>query len=260
MTLAEIMAGARAGQSIGQAQSFTNLTGAAAEERRSLADARRQLEEQRKERERQAARQERRRGRGRTLGGLLGAGLALLASGGTAAPLVLGAASGLGSFAGQKAAGDLSLDDVRSGLGGGMFFRGAREDISGAERDVNRFLNEAEQNFKQRQAVSAIGDAITGYRAGNFLANFDPSKKFNIRDLFKKETKVDDVADPRQLMDIPTTIQDAARSKNIFTPPSAYETGMRLLEFEDNNPMSAVSSARRGSFLMGSGAGYNPFG
>jgi hypothetical protein len=61
-------------------------------------------------------------------------------------------------------------------------------------------------------------------------------------------------------MDIPTTIQDAARSKNIFTPPSAYETGMRLLEFEDNNPMSAVSSARRGSFLMGSNAGYNPFG
>ena len=42
--------------------------------------------------------------------------------------------------------------------------------------------------------------------------------------------------------------------------PSAYETGMRLLEFQENNPMSAVSNARRGSFLMGSGAGYNPFG
>ena len=264
MTLAEILAGIRAGQAVGQSESFTNLTGAAAEERRSLADARRQLQEQRKERERQAARQERRRGRGRTVGSLLGAGLALLATGGTAAPLLLGAATGLGSFAGQKAAGDLSLDDVRSGLGGGMFFRGAREDISGAERDVNRFLNEAEQNFKQRQAVSAIGDAITGYRAGNFLANFDPSKKFDIRDLFKREPKVtqlNDTAtllDPPKAMDLLEPIKD--RINIPVATPSAYETGMRLLEFQENNPMSAVSNARRGSFLMGSGAGYNPFG
>jgi hypothetical protein len=138
MTLAEILAGIRAGQAVGQSESFTNLTGAAAEERRSLADARRQLQEQSKERERQAARQEKRRGGARTIGALGGAALALLASGGTAIPLVLGAASGLGSFIGQKAAGDLSLDDVRSGLGGGMFFRGARENISGAEKDINR--------------------------------------------------------------------------------------------------------------------------
>tara|TARA_R100000664_G_scaffold3195_1_gene7383 strand:- start:7446 stop:8240 length:795 start_codon:yes stop_codon:yes gene_type:complete len=264
MTLAEILAGIRAGQAVGQSESFTNLTGVAAEERASLADARRKLQEQRKERERQAARQERRRGGARTIGALGGAALALLASGGTAMPLVLGAASGLGSFLGQKAAGDLSLDDVRSGLGGGMFFRGARENISGAERDINRFLNEAEQNFKQRQAVSAIGDAITGYRAGNFLANFDPSKKFSIGDLFKREPKVTQLNDTASLLDPPKAMDLLEPIKDrINIPvatPSAYETGMRLLEFQENNPMSAVSNARRGSFLMGSGAGYNPFG
>ena len=121
MTLAEILAGIRAGQAVGQSESFTNLTGAATEERRSLADARRQLQEQSKERERQAARQEKRRGRGRLagsiLGGLAGALLAPLTGGlSIKAGAALGA--GLGSFGGQKAAGDLSLDDVRSGLSG----------------------------------------------------------------------------------------------------------------------------------------------
>ena len=208
MTLAEIMAGVRAGQSIGQAQSFTNLTGTAADERRALADARRQLEEQQKERERQAAGQERKRGRGRLLGGLLGAGLAF-ATGGTS--LALGAGAGLGSFLGQKAVGHLSLDDVSSGLGGGMFFGGAREDISGAERDVNRFLSEAEDNFKQKQFTSAIGDAITGYKAGNFLSNIggelskDAVKdKFSFKDLFsKKEDAVDPLMEVAEKLKMP---------------------------------------------------------
>jgi hypothetical protein len=179
MTLAEIMAGARAGQSIGQAQSFTNLTGTAADERRALADARRQLEEQQKERERQAAGQEKKRGRGRLIGSILGglAGVALAPlTGGLSIKGGAALGAGLGSFAGQKAAGDLSLDDVSSGLAGGMFFSGAREDISGAERDVNRFLSEAEDNFKQKQFTSAIGDAFTGYNVASLAGN--PLDKF----------------------------------------------------------------------------------
>ena len=209
MTLAEILAGIRAGQAVGQSESFTDLTGAVAEERRSLADARRQLQEQTKERERQAARQEKRRGRGRLagsiLGGLAGALLAPLTGGlSIKAGAALGA--GLGSFGGQKAAGDLSLDDVRSGLGGGMFFRGAREDISGAERDTNRFLNEAEENFKQKQLTSAVGDALTAFNIagmGNPIDRFkstffkssatgaQPLLDINLRDLPQAALNVD---------------------------------------------------------------------
>ena len=87
-----------------------------------------------------------------------------------------------------------------------MFFRGAREDISGAERDTNRFLNEAEENFKQKQLTSAVGDALTAFNIagmGNPIDRFkstffkssatgaQPLLDINLRDLPQAALNVD---------------------------------------------------------------------
>tara|TARA_A100001515_G_scaffold48900_1_gene38678 strand:+ start:3884 stop:4642 length:759 start_codon:yes stop_codon:yes gene_type:complete len=164
MTLGELLARSRARQAIGEAEAFTELTSDVETEKREIKEASRVIEAARKKAAEQAKKQEQRRGIGRGFGGLLGYGLALAATGGAAAPLLLAGATGLGSFAGQKLAGDLSLEDVESGLGEGLFFKGARESITERESDLNRYLQEAEEGFKKRQISSALTDALTGYQ------------------------------------------------------------------------------------------------
>jgi len=162
MTLPELLSNIQASQRVGRAEKFTSLTGQAAGEKRDIKKAVRNIREAKSKAAEQSKRQERRRGLGRLGGAALGYGLAMAFTGGAAAPLLAGAATGLGSFAGQKAAGDLSLGKAEADLKKGLFFSQSREDVTTAEADLNRFLSEAEKGFKQRQLFSAVGDAFTG--------------------------------------------------------------------------------------------------
>tara|TARA_A100000172_G_scaffold72310_2_gene53372 strand:+ start:623 stop:1384 length:762 start_codon:yes stop_codon:yes gene_type:complete len=253
MTLPEILAAARAGQATGFSESFTDLTGIAADEKRDIFDARQNIKDQQEDAQYETAEQERKRGRGRLIGKILGAlaGAALApVTGGLSIKAGTALGAGLGSFAGQKAAGDLSLDNISSGLGEGMFFGNARKNISGAVEDVNRFLGEAEQTFKEKQLASALGDAVTGYSAGNLLEGFfNPST--NLKDMAS-------ILNPPKEIDKLEAIKNRLRLPMQNVVPTSYERGMQLLELEDRFPIGTVMNSRRGSFLMGSG--YNPFG
>mgnify|MGYP003674972144 FL=1 len=161
MTLAEIMAGLGASQAVGSARTGASLTQAVEGEARDLRDAQRRLQEQEEEAARKDRRRKKRLGVGRMLGMGLGALLALPTGG-----LSLAAGAALGSGAGQLAAGasqrgGYKLDKVSSGLGEGMFFRGGREDISSAERDTNRYINDANSSFVTNALVNVASDYLT---------------------------------------------------------------------------------------------------
>ena len=172
MTLAEIMAGLGASQAVGGARTGALLTQTVEGERRDLRDARKRLEEQQKERDRKAKRRDKRRGFGRLVGG----GIGFLLGGAPGA--ALGSAIGQGGAAATQRGG-YKLDDVSAGLGQGMFFKGGREDISTAERDINRYLDDANTGFITNIATSAVSDYLTagqlgkafpGIRGGGFKA------------------------------------------------------------------------------------------
>ena len=172
MTLAEIMAGLGASQAVGGARTGALLTETVEGERRDLRDARKRLEEQQKERDRKAKRRDKRRGFGRLIGG----GIGFLLGGAPGA--ALGSAIGQGGAAATQRGG-YKLDDVSAGLGQGMFFKGGREDISTAERDINRYLDDANTGFITNIATSAVSDYLTagqlgkafpGIRGGGFKA------------------------------------------------------------------------------------------
>ena len=154
MTLAEIMAGLGASQAVGGARTGALLTQTAEGERRQLLDAQRRLEEQQKDRGRKAKRREKRRGVGRLLGSTIG-----FLIGGPAGAAIGSGLGQAGAAATQR--GGYKLGDVSSGLGEGMFFKGGRADISSAERDTNRYLDEANQGFLTNIAASAASDFLT---------------------------------------------------------------------------------------------------
>jgi len=161
MTLAQIMAGMGASQAVGMASTGALLTQTAQGEARDLRDAQRRLKEQEEEASRKAERRGKRLGVGRMLGMAAGALLALPTGG-----LSLAAGAALGSGAGQLAAGasqrgGYKLDKVSSGLGEGMFFKGGRADISSAERDTNRYIDEANSGFVTNALVNVASDYLT---------------------------------------------------------------------------------------------------
>jgi hypothetical protein len=155
MTLAELMAGLQASQAVGYGATGADLTMTAEEERRELEAAQRQLREQQKRAEEQNRRREKRRGVGRLIGG----GLGFLVGG--------SAGQAIGSAIGQGLAGvNQNVDRVSSGLGSGMFFSGAREDITAEERDVNRFIRDANRGYQANVLSSAVTDYLTGEMLG----------------------------------------------------------------------------------------------
>jgi len=161
MTLAQIMAGMGASQAVGMASTGALLTQTAQGEARDLRDAQRRLKEQEEEASRKAERRGKRLGVGRMLGMGIGALLALPTGG-----VSLAAGAALGSGAGQLAAGasqrgGYKLDKVSSGLGEGMFFKGGRADISSAERDTNRYIDEANSGFVTNALVNVASDYLT---------------------------------------------------------------------------------------------------
>jgi len=170
------------------------------EEQRALEDEIRRVEAFEKAELQSHKKREGRRGRGRLVGLLAGAGLAM-ATGGTS--LAIGLAGGLGSAAGQelgarglgtsKGLGSRKrrLSRIQKGLKApGLFFSGRRKDIEIMRSDLNKFLGDADRTFDQRILTSAISDAITagkfggsemGKQAGSFLRG-----ETTFKDLFKK--------------------------------------------------------------------------
>tara|TARA_R110002020_G_scaffold434087_1_gene644233 strand:+ start:35 stop:697 length:663 start_codon:yes stop_codon:yes gene_type:complete len=162
MTLAELMANLQSSQSTGFKSAGLDLSMDASSERRALQDAQRQLLEQQQARARSAKKREQNRGFGRLLGAGLGALLALPTGG-----LSLGAGAALGSALGQTAATrGQRVRGVESGLGSGMFFKGARKDLSSAEMDINRYISDANKGFTNQIIASSIGDYFTGQSLG----------------------------------------------------------------------------------------------
>tara|TARA_R100001198_G_scaffold27663_2_gene14618 strand:- start:1334 stop:2101 length:768 start_codon:yes stop_codon:yes gene_type:complete len=155
MTLAEIMASLQAGQAAGFGATGADLTMTAEGERRDIEAAQRQLREQQKRAEEQNRKRERRRGFGRAIG----SGLGFLVGG--------SAGQAVGSAIGQSIAGaGQRVGRVSSGLGAGMFFSGAREDITAEQRDINRFIGEANRGYQANVLSSAVTDYFTGELLG----------------------------------------------------------------------------------------------
>lgn len=155
MTLAELLAGARAGQAVGFGATGADLSITAEGERRDIMAAQRQLREQERRAQEQNKRRERRRGVGRAIGSAIG-----FLAGGSAGQAV-------GSAIGQSIGGvGQRVGRVSSGLGQGMFFSGAREDISASQKDINRFISEANRGYQANVLSSAITDYFTGELLG----------------------------------------------------------------------------------------------
>ncbi len=149
MTLAELLASIQAGQAAGLGETGARLSITAEEERRDIQKATKELRERFRKAGEQAKRREKRRGVGRLLGGT--AGFLLGGSGGRA----------IGSALGQQlAAGGDRIGRVSSGLGGGMFFQGAREDVESSQRDINRFISDANRGFSRNVLASAAQDYL----------------------------------------------------------------------------------------------------
>ena len=254
MTLAEIMAGLGASQAVGGARTGALLTQTAEGERRQLLDAQRRLEEQQRERERKAKRREKRRGIGRLIGSAAGALLALPTGG-----LSLAAGAALGSAAGQAGAaltqrGGYKLGDVSSGLGEGMFFKGGRADISSAERDVNRYLDDANKGFLTNIATSAITDYFTagqvekvapGIRGGGFKAF--GQKGVSLGDMLKYDPKSTGLGAFGKKGFIPSAIYSpktmATEGYLDFVRPDISQYNKNYLSVK-GNPLTAISGSR----------------
>jgi|TARA_R110002050_G_scaffold291491_1_gene445992 hypothetical protein len=162
MTLAELMANLQSSQSTGFGSAGLDLSMDASSERRALQDARRQLLEQQKARGESAKKREQNRGLGRAIGAGAGALLALPTGG-----LSLAAGAALGSLFGQTVATrGQKVRGVESGLASGMFFKGARKDLSSAEMDINRYISDANKGFTNQIIASSVGDYFTGQSLG----------------------------------------------------------------------------------------------
>tara|TARA_Y100000004_G_scaffold7439_2_gene8358 strand:- start:6115 stop:6825 length:711 start_codon:yes stop_codon:yes gene_type:complete len=154
MTLAELLASIQAGQAAGLGETGARLSITAEGERRDIQKATKELRERFRKAGEQAKKREKRRGVGRLVGGTAG--------------FLLGGAGGraIGSAIGQQlAAGGDRIGRVSSGLGGGMFFQGAREDVESSQRDINRFISDANRGFTSKVLTSAVTDYLGGLRA-----------------------------------------------------------------------------------------------
>ena len=162
MTLQQIIAGLGAGQAVGMAESGKDLTQESAAELFDIRGAGRAITEGGRKASDKDVRRKRRRGVGRVLGGFLGYLL-----GGSLGLAPLGLA--LGSLGGQGIAaltqrGGYKLGEVSSGLDNEnkLFYQGAREDVSAAERDTNRFVKSANDKYLTDIAVNTVRDYFLG--------------------------------------------------------------------------------------------------
>ena len=157
MTLQQIIAGLGAGQAVGMAEAGKDLTQESAAELFDIKGAGRAITEGGRKASDKDVRRKRRRGAGRVLGGFLG--------------YLLGGPLGLavGSLGGQTLAaltqrGGYKLGEVSSGLDNEnkLFYQGAREDVSAAERDTNRFVKSANDKYLTDIAVNTVRDYFLG--------------------------------------------------------------------------------------------------
>jgi len=250
MTLAEIMAGLGASQAVGGARTGALLTETVEGERRDLRDARKRLEEQQKERDRKAKRRDKRRGIGRLLGG----GIGFLLGGAPGA--ALGSAIGQGGAAATQRGG-YKLDNVSAGLGQGMFFKGGREDISTAERDINRYLDDANTGFITNIATSAVSDYLTagqldkafpGIRGGGFKAIGEKGIGFDsIMDMLRFDPETTGLGAFDKKSFIPSAIYSpktmAGEGYLDFIKPDISQYNKNYLSVK-GNPLTAISGSR----------------
>lgn len=157
MTLQQIIAGLGAGQAVGMAEAGKDLTQQSAAELFDIKGAGRAITEGSRKASDKDVRRKKRRGVGRFLGGLIG--------------YILGGPAGLafGSLGGQGLAaltqrGGYKLGEVSSGLDSenNLFYQGAREDVSAAERDTNRFVKSANDKYLTDIAVNTVRDYFLG--------------------------------------------------------------------------------------------------
>ena len=153
MTLQQIIAGLGAGQTVGMAEAGKDLTQESAAEFFNIEGAGRAISEGERKALNKDVRRKKRRGVGRGIGAFIG--------------FLLGGAPGaaIGSLGGQGLAaltqrGGYKLGEVSSGLDNEnkLFYQGAREDVSSAESDTNRFINQANDKYLTDIAINTVRD------------------------------------------------------------------------------------------------------
>jgi hypothetical protein len=151
MTLAELLASARGGQSVGFAQTRRELTSTAAEDRRTLNKALQGLKDSYTEAGEQFKDIKRDSSLGRLLGGAAGflfGGAPGRAFGGTVGSEI--------GRAGRK------VKNISSQLLDTTFGQGLRDRYDSSRNDINKFINTANQSFTDSLVSNAIQDLISG--------------------------------------------------------------------------------------------------
>jgi len=150
MTLAELLASARGGQSVGFAQTRRELTSTAEKDRRALNKAMMGL----KDAYRGAGEQFEDIKRDSSLGRLIGKGVGFLVGGAPLASIFGTVGSEIGR-AGRKV-GSLPTELVNT-----TFFQGGREKFDASKADLNRFISRANASLSDSLVSNAISDFIT---------------------------------------------------------------------------------------------------
>ena len=131
------------------------------------------------EKEKKAAEREKKRGKGRTIGGILGGVASIIATGGLSAiPLAIGV--GTGSYVGQRATdGGVSLrtpfgdqkrarlKDIERGNASNIFFRqDMLKNVEKSRDRMNKYLQAANDRYDESIISSALSDTLTAYQLG----------------------------------------------------------------------------------------------
>ena len=135
-----------------------------------------------------------------------------------------------------------------------MFFKGGRADISSAERDVNRYLDDANKGFLTNIATSAITDYFTagqvekvapGIRGGGFKAF--GQKGVSLGDMLKYDPKSTGLGAFGKKGFIPSAIYSpktmATEGYLDFVRPDISQYNKNYLSVK-GNPLTAISGSR----------------
>ena len=179
-SFAELFSGASIGNRIAGMAGSLDMYKQALADAASFEAAGDYYEDQFGEREEQGRKREKKRGKGRTIGAILGAGLATVLTGGAATPLLLAAGAGAGSYIGQRVTdGGVSLrtpfgdqrrarlKDIQKADVSNTFFRqDMARSLEKSRNKMNSYLRSANDRYDQSIIASALSDTLTAYQLG----------------------------------------------------------------------------------------------
>ena len=157
-TFAQLLARQRGQQALQTTLSRANLQSEAADERKSLDDARRNYEIEVEKAEREMKKRAKKRSRRRLAAQVLGTGVGLV----TGNPLLGAGITGAGSAVGAGLVKEYD-DFIEAEAGPGRFYSSARADFDADVASTNAFISEASEGQNLLDLTNALQDAYTSF-------------------------------------------------------------------------------------------------